>query len=64
MCRDTEISINASKIWKGRLPHEKKIVWDGGASSKIAGLGISISQNTLFDQFSEKKICVGSPLGK
>ena len=31
-------------------------MWDGGASSKIAGLGISISQNTLFDQFSEKKI--------
>ena len=45
----------AEKIWKGRLPPEKKIVWDGGASSKIAGLGISISQNTLFDQFSEEK---------
>ena len=48
------------------LPLFQKKNWAGVPLRKM-GLKffwLSISQNTLFDQFSEKKICVGSPLGK
>ena len=48
------------------LPLFQKKNWAGVPLRKM-GLKffwLSISQNTLFDQFSEKKNCVGSPLGK